>query len=497
VLVCGALLGAAAIPYLRGLSIGYLSDDFSIASAVGEAGSAAEVVTSPVFRVFYRPVPLLAWWWMHGLLGEQTPLGLAILSLAIHAGNSMLVYAVGRRVIGDSYGALLGAMLFAVHPLHIEAVVWKCCLADLLCTGFCLVSLLCLELYLGASGPRRRYLGLTGALCAFFLALLSKEAALALPGFALLRVALGPAQGRVRRLVTVGCAYSLPLGAALLLRLWSIGRIGGYSWQLHSFWDRAPSGPLVQIGSFLLPVHTALFAKAMAVWLHVAVVVLMAGVVVWLSRGLVYVSGRRLLLWLGYVFLMAAPVSPYPTVGPWLEQSRFAYLPTIGLAWLFGGVCAGRGRGWRRSGAAAAAVLAGAAMLTVWYTDPWREADRLADTMLAAGVEVAEELPQHSGGTMLYVRDFPHFYLNAFVFNVGYGEALSDRLDRPASVYTVWYIGGGLGSGRLVRMDPKVLDVSVLLPGEYVVAWRPESERMEVVRAGAPPSEGAGSGGLP
>ncbi len=502
-LLLAAVVAAAAIPYLPGLTIGFLADDFVLASAAGAAATPAEAMSSPVFRLFYRPATLLIWW-LASRLGDTAPLALGILSLATHIANSLLVYTIGRRVIGSVYGAALGAMLFAVHPLHVEPVLWRCCLSDLICTTFCLLAILCVEVYLASPGRRRRLLALAAGSAAFLLSLLTKEAALALPGFIILRLALAPARQRGWRSIAPAVPYLLTLGLYLLLRFATFRQLGGYPVSLQSWHIWLPSQALRQIGAFLFPVHTALFSQLMGPYLRAAAIALMAAGVVWWSRGLPCVPARRLCLWLGFVFIMAVPVALFGSVTTLLVDSRFAYLPTIGLAWLFADLCAGRAAGPAAGPAARsrptwapAAIIFVAALLSIWYTAPWRAADRLTGTILSAANRVADDLPGPPPDLVLYVRDLPLRYVNAPVFNTGFAEAVRLRVPRVSAAYTVLPIRDIIGQGTDSRIDPDVLDWSVLSPGEYAVAWRPELERMEILEAGGPPRPEAARGAAP
>lgn len=96
--------------------------------------------------------------WFHGL------------NLATHAACSVLVLLVLRRLVSSEIGCLVGAVLFAVHPIQVEAVSW--------CSSFntVLSGLLCVMstwLYLC---ERRR-----SACALYVLAMLSKPSAVGLP----------------------------------------------------------------------------------------------------------------------------------------------------------------------------------------------------------------------------------------------------------------------------------------------------------------------------
>ena len=71
------------------------------------------------------------------------PFGYHLTSLLLHALNVVLAYAVARRLLGSRSGALVAALVFAVHPLQVEAVVWVAGRKTLLCSSFALLALLC------------------------------------------------------------------------------------------------------------------------------------------------------------------------------------------------------------------------------------------------------------------------------------------------------------------------------------------------------------------
>jgi Flp pilus assembly protein TadD len=86
----------------------------------------------------YVPVTYTAWWGLALIAhaaGDGTlaawPFHLA--SMIVHALTSLVVLAVVRRLVPSATAALLGALLFAVHPVQVESVAWTSGLKDLLC----------------------------------------------------------------------------------------------------------------------------------------------------------------------------------------------------------------------------------------------------------------------------------------------------------------------------------------------------------------------------
>jgi hypothetical protein len=487
--VWGAIVLAAIIAHLHSLTIGFVSDDFGLAWIARDARSAAEAMRSTGLISFYRPLVMLGWWVADRVWGGA-PVGHHVAAVLVHTANSLLVYAIGRRLIGSSYGALLGALLFAVHPLHVEPVCWPAAGADLLCAGFSLLSLLAVQTYQTAAPGRARPVLLGGALAAFLLALLSKEVALALPGVIVLMLAL-TGQPRRREIALVAGGYIVVLAAYLGWRMHVLGGLGGYALPM-SFWNTIfPSNPLLLMGDFFFPVHTTLFAQIGSVASWLAVTAMAAGVLWWLA-GLDRVPGRRLWLWVGSVFLLAIPSWTFrwqPSAS--LEWTRFGYLPTIGLAWLFGDLCAGRGLGWKRSGAVATCIIAASAALTIWYVMPWREAGHLARQAVAAGVKTIEEHTTPQGPPTLYVRGLPEAYRGAPVLANCYPQAINLALGKQAPVRMV------TAMPRAGGVHPDVMALWKLRPGEYLVAYDAKTAKMSIVRSGGKPDTDPSAGGPP
>ena len=61
--------------------------------------------------------------------------------MLLHVLNAMLVFAVLRAMTGACWRSLTVALLFALHPLHVESVAWVSARKDLLSCAFGLLSL--------------------------------------------------------------------------------------------------------------------------------------------------------------------------------------------------------------------------------------------------------------------------------------------------------------------------------------------------------------------
>lgn len=126
---------------------------------------------------FYRPLQMLLYFLIYRTSGLE-PFGYHLLNVALHAANACCVFLLGRALGIRPWTVFLGALIWALHPLHTEAVTYTSGTADPLMTLFCLFGLLVL---LPDFSPRR-------VMCSiplFILALLSKEGAVVFPALAM------------------------------------------------------------------------------------------------------------------------------------------------------------------------------------------------------------------------------------------------------------------------------------------------------------------------
>lgn len=95
----------------------------------------------PVAPRHYRPFFVL---WL--LLNKQLFGGVApwwhLMSVLLHLFATTLVYRLGLRLLKDEWSAALAAVLFALHPVHIESVAWLSSATDLLATVFLLAAMI-------------------------------------------------------------------------------------------------------------------------------------------------------------------------------------------------------------------------------------------------------------------------------------------------------------------------------------------------------------------
>ncbi len=175
-LFAAALLAAVFLAYLPAWHGGFIWDDDAH-------------VTRPelrswlgLYRIWfdvsatqqYYPLMHSGFWLEHRLWGDA-PTGYHLVNLFLHSSAALLVALVLRRLAIP--GAWLAALVFALHPVHVESVAWITELKNTLSAVFYLSAMLC-YLRFDADRTRRWY---AAALGLFLLALLSKTVTATLP----------------------------------------------------------------------------------------------------------------------------------------------------------------------------------------------------------------------------------------------------------------------------------------------------------------------------
>jgi len=132
---------------------------------------------SSYYVLMYQPLPILTFAVTYKLFG-LSPAPYHILNLFFHLLNILLVYFFVKRLTLKAPVALISSLLFAIHPMNVEAVSWVSARSSSMFVFFYLFALLFYLKYT-AEVYKPKYLILT--LLFFLLSLLSKAHAVTLP----------------------------------------------------------------------------------------------------------------------------------------------------------------------------------------------------------------------------------------------------------------------------------------------------------------------------
>ncbi|HET9886154.1 MAG TPA: hypothetical protein VFR10_01485 [bacterium] len=211
----GAAVLASFAMYLRTLSHYFVSDDFlnrERNTLVTLADAFHFFSTSDVD--FYRPIPRLHFGILQGLFVDQAgPWNFA--GLALHALASALAALLAIDLLGPRArtAAMFAGLFFALHFIHVEAVVWASGVTSVYDAIFLFAAILWFRRARRTGSIRARTL----SVIAFAGALLSKESAVVLALLLPLTTALAPITGREGRATSKWMTFPEALPYLILL----------------------------------------------------------------------------------------------------------------------------------------------------------------------------------------------------------------------------------------------------------------------------------------
>ena len=134
-------------------------------------------VFSSFYAATYLPVTMLSYMLDHQL-GGLDPFGYHLTNLIFHLLNCLLVFWLVGMLSRNILVSFITALLFGVHPLHVESVAWISERKDVLYAAFFLLSMISYCYYLKTRKRGRSY---WLAVVFFALSLLSKAMAITMP----------------------------------------------------------------------------------------------------------------------------------------------------------------------------------------------------------------------------------------------------------------------------------------------------------------------------
>jgi protein O-mannosyl-transferase len=291
---------------------------------------------------FYRPLHIFS----HSLLyhlGGPNPGLFHLLNVLLYAATVILVHQVGRKLLRNEVAAVIGALLWCTHPLHVEAVAWISALPEL---GSGILYLLAFLVFLRAEeGVKGSLASHCAAAVLFFLALLFKEMAISFPlllityWFFISASPLGSGESTIesetagtgwRERAVSWLPYSAALAVYLLLRRLALGYVSNTLrlWKPSASVVEAAVGLLGEHArNFFWPLHLSAFRtfdlgsslRSPWPWFSLAALVVAS-----LARK----RPGFLLAWWGITLIPCMDVRQLSLP---LVADRYSYLPSVGL----------------------------------------------------------------------------------------------------------------------------------------------------------------------
>jgi len=349
----GFLILCAVVPYLNTLLNGFIHDDNRQVLGnpyLRDFSHLREIFGSNVWSYvgaqgvtnYYRPMMTFGYLILYQLFG---PLGFPyhLANILINAGVVCLLFWVSLKIFGSRPLAFFASLLFALHPIHSEAVAWIAAVTDLELAFFFLLTF-GFNLAVARPGGRRSDGAQLGMTVSFVLALFSKEPAATLPVLATVYEHFYRADRHETTWPQKVARYIflwLLAGAYLLFRARSFGEVVPVLQLPQVSWYEAFLSAFALIEQYLWkmvwPAHLNafyMFHKSTTpldprVIAGVAALALCAWLFVFLwSREKAASFG---LLWF---FATLAPVLNARWLAINVLTERYLYLPSVGLCWI-------------------------------------------------------------------------------------------------------------------------------------------------------------------
>jgi hypothetical protein len=263
----GLLPILAVAAYATVLRIGFLADDYFQLYEAQQSGIDPLAVIAAYQGGFLRPAGLLFSYQIGWALWGLNPLPYHLVSLLAHASSSLLLGLWLSMVTAKPRLGWLAGALFAVFPLHTEAVGWVAAQFDNFSVLLTFGSLCCFTYWwINPTFRGRLRIGLYLASWLLYgLAVFTKESVFTfVPVFALSAYISSRPIGhnQLRRLSIGSLLLVLPIVANLVIRLTKTGSIGGYTGAKSNYADFIWDYSGVYLRALLSPINEAVFGTA-------------------------------------------------------------------------------------------------------------------------------------------------------------------------------------------------------------------------------------------
>lgn len=461
----GRLLPLAAVVAVYFRSCGYEFINYDDNIHVYANPLLAELTPKTFFRLWTEPyeglyVPLTYTLWalltklsaLLPLAGQQfNPHLFHTANVLVHGLNTLLVAALLRRLLRHEGAAIAGALLFALHPVQVEAVAWVTCMRDLLCGLFSLLALWNFVLFAQGDTTGQRARRYAFALICYGLALLAKPGAVVVPLLAAVLGLLLP--GLKPRQLAVALAPWLVMAVPVVL-ITKFSQPETIAIFIPPWWQRllvAGDAVTFYTAKLLFPWTLAPDYGRTPEWVVGQGWHYLTGVLPWLSLAGAIGLCRRSPGVLAGVGLFVVAILPVSGILPFSYQAmstvadRYLYLALLGPAYLLGRLLV-RFQQRRLIGWGVAALLSLCAVRTLVQLPPWRDSlafntfalqenprSWTAATNLGVVLQGRKRLPEAVALYEQAVRLNPG-YVTAY-YNLGVVRAMLNQGQQAAAAY--------------------------------------------------------------
>jgi protein O-mannosyl-transferase len=296
-------------------------------------------------QVYYRPL-FVAWSMLNFSLFALRPWGWHLGAVLLHVSAVLSVFWLSRKLGLEYWTAALAALIFALHPVHIEPVAWISAASDTMVAMFSALAFVAF-LYAREPAAKKRVAWWIASWALLMCALLTKEMAVAFTALVGIYAWLNPAEEnapsrqRLRGAIIEAIPYAAVTMAYVLLRKNALLHSTGQFDTSHGLIDVIRTLPMVlafYLGKLVVPVGlTGLYytpyvttAVLKEVLLPVGLLGIVAGGLWYWNRHCKDSTVAFASLWL---LVGLAPALYLQNFGNGdFIRDRYIYLPSIGFA---------------------------------------------------------------------------------------------------------------------------------------------------------------------
>ena len=292
----------------------------------------------------YRPFTVFTYALNYSASGSSAA-AFHLTNVALHAATSLLVLLFAGELLGSAAAAFAAASIFAVHPIHVEAVTGVVGRAEILVTLFVLLALWV--------GRNPSILAAAGTGLFYLLALFSKESAVTLPAVFALYDWSRREPLRERGQLSTAALAPRYVAMVIALVIYFAFRLHAVTEPAHAWtgWLGVPAYARVLTASRVLVEYVGLFvwprtlladywttdvpiARSLADGPALLSLILLVGVIVLLATKLR--RQRTLVFSIGWFLITILPASNLFFAAGLGKAERILYLPSVGLCFAVG-----------------------------------------------------------------------------------------------------------------------------------------------------------------
>lgn len=292
----------------------------------------------------YHPLTMFTLWLNAFLSGAKDATPFVVTNVFIHIVNTILVFVFTRQLTKNNVVlSFLIALIWGVHPMHVESVVWVSERKDVLYSLFFFLA--CIQYVKFIETDKRKYYIITFIL--FILSCLSKAMAVVLP-LVLILIDFWYNRFSVKNIINkIPFFFIALIFGALAVHVQGGGNLGGILEKMtkdvaisevYSLWQRICFGfygMLVYIGKFFVPINLHNFYAYPPMDQNSAAQYVTAplfGLIILGSAFLLRNKRREVFFGIAFFFITIMLVLQFLSVGGAILAERYSYIPYLGLS---------------------------------------------------------------------------------------------------------------------------------------------------------------------